>query len=79
MKVAMSNVRVGDVSVDDAMNTEHEVMCIVCQTAKALGIHVCGQFICIDCERAIVSTDVTDERYFHYIACMKQIWLAATS
>ncbi|MCL6600828.1 MAG: sigma factor G inhibitor Gin [Alicyclobacillus macrosporangiidus] len=48
--------------------------CIVCQQEKADGITVCGQFICMDCERAIVSTDVSDVRYKHYVDCMKRIW-----
>ncbi|MCL6516607.1 sigma factor G inhibitor Gin [Alicyclobacillus sp.] len=48
--------------------------CIVCGQAKTDGISVCGQFICMDCERAIVTTDVDDVRYRHYVDCMKRIW-----
>ncbi|MDQ0190187.1 sigma factor G inhibitor Gin [Alicyclobacillus cycloheptanicus] len=53
--------------------------CIVCKQEKAAGIRICGVFLCADCERAIVSTDVEDARYPYYIECMKQIWLAAIS
>lgn len=53
--------------------------CIVCQQEKVTGIHICGQFLCADCERDIVVTDVGDQRYQYYIERMKQIWLAATS
>lgn len=53
--------------------------CIVCQREKGTGIHICGQFLCTDCEREIVASDVADVNYSYYIECMKQIWLAATS
>ncbi|CAM3965065.1 sigma factor G inhibitor Gin [Alicyclobacillus pomorum] len=53
--------------------------CIVCNEHKPAGIFICGQFLCADCERDIVATDVSDLRYRYYIDCMKKIWLAAIS
>jgi hypothetical protein len=58
---------------------ETQTNCIVCEEPREKGLIICGQFICADCERAIVSTDVSDERYQYYIQCMKKIWFAATS
>ncbi len=51
--------------------------CIVCQEERIRGINVCGQFICEECERQIVSTEVGDERYAYYVECLKRIWMAA--
>jgi hypothetical protein len=53
--------------------------CIICGQVRDRGIHICGEFICESCEREIVKTDVTDEKYRYYIECMKRIWLAAMS
>jgi hypothetical protein len=53
--------------------------CIVCNQRKVAGIHIWGQFICQTCERQIVNTDVTDEKYPFYIERLKRIWLDATS
>jgi hypothetical protein len=58
---------------------EKQTTCIVCEDPKDRGLHICGQFICEDCERDIVATDVSDARYRYYIECMKKIWLAAIS
>ncbi|QSO50630.1 sigma factor G inhibitor Gin [Alicyclobacillus curvatus] len=56
-----------------------EEACIVCGVSKSRGLHICGKFVCEECEREIVGTDVSDPRYAHYIECMKEIWLAAIS
>ena len=48
--------------------------CIVCQQTKCEGIHLCGQFICTDCERAIVHTDTNDAHYQHYVYRLRKIW-----
>ncbi|MBX5437307.1 MAG: sigma factor G inhibitor Gin [Alicyclobacillaceae bacterium] len=53
--------------------------CIVCGRQQTRGIFVCGQFICSECEQAIVHTDVEDEKYQHYVDCMKRIWWSALS
>lgn len=53
--------------------------CIVCFKQKELGIRIFQQFMCTDCEREIVQTDVQDAKYPYYIDRMKQIWLSAIS
>ncbi len=53
--------------------------CIVCGRQMNVGLKICGQFICSDCEQEIVHTEVSDPRYLYFIQCMKQIWLAALS
>lgn len=54
-------------------------LCIICSLEKPSGIRICNEFICSDCERDIVATDVGDERYKLYVESMKRIWLSATS
>ncbi|MBX6354044.1 MAG: sigma factor G inhibitor Gin [Thermoflavifilum sp.] len=48
--------------------------CIICGQSAARGIRIAGQFICEDCEREIVRTDVTDARYHLFIERMRCIW-----
>ena len=53
--------------------------CVVCGEEKAAGIRIVAQFLCSDCEREIVHTEVEDEKYPYYIERMKRIWLEAIS
>ncbi|GEO26371.1 hypothetical protein AAC03nite_21560 [Alicyclobacillus acidoterrestris] len=53
--------------------------CIICHLEKPHGIRICGQFICTDCERDIVHSEVNDAHYQHYVTEMKRIWLSAQS
>lgn len=55
--------------------TQHSNLCIVCRENKLAGIRIWGQFVCTDCERDIVHTEVEDEKYPFYIERMKRIWL----
>ncbi|UOF91785.1 sigma factor G inhibitor Gin [Fodinisporobacter ferrooxydans] len=57
----------------------NEDVCIVCNVRRSAGIHIWGQFICDVCERNIVKTEVSDEKYYYYIQKLKKIWLEATS
>jgi hypothetical protein len=49
--------------------------CMVCSQEKELGIRIFSHFLCTECEREIVNTDVGDARYSFYIDRMKKIWL----
>jgi len=60
-------------------NTGQGGTCMVCCEQKAEGIHILTQFLCHECEREIVKTDVEDEKYAYYIDRMKRIWLEAIS
>lgn len=53
--------------------------CIVCGESKEAGIRIFSQFLCAECEREIVKSDVQDEKYPYYIDRMKQIWLEMIS
>ncbi len=53
--------------------------CVICCVPKTQGMKICGSWICLDCEREIVRTDVHDARYAHFVEAMKKIWLSALS
>lgn len=53
--------------------------CIVCNSDKTSGIRIFSQFICDECEREIVQTDVEDAKYPLYVDRMKKIWLEMIS
>ncbi|CAM3674194.1 sigma factor G inhibitor Gin [Marinicrinis lubricantis] len=48
--------------------------CIICDGDKKEGIHIYTSFICLDCEKEIVGTDVLDLKYPFFIRQLKQIW-----
>jgi len=52
--------------------------CLVCGEGKEQGIRIFSQFLCHECEREIVKTEVEDEQYGYYIERMKQIWMEVT-
>ncbi|HEX7056311.1 MAG TPA: sigma factor G inhibitor Gin [Bacilli bacterium] len=56
--------------MDDMQNS----VCIICHGQRSEGIRICSRFICADCEREIVRTDVVDGNYGYFIDQMKQIW-----
>lgn len=47
--------------------------CSVCELNKETGIHICDIYICHDCEREIVTSDVTDEFYKYYLQKLKKL------
>ncbi len=61
------------------LNPDEELFCIICSEQKTQGIRICEQWICTDCEREIVCTDVGDVRYHFFVEAMKKIWLSALS
>jgi hypothetical protein len=61
---------------------EHEYSleaCIICDEPKQVGIRICMQFICQECEAEMVRTDTHDVRYPYFINQMKRIWYKETS
>ncbi|MCL6585072.1 MAG: sigma factor G inhibitor Gin [Anoxybacillus sp.] len=47
--------------------------CIVCEQPKEQGIHIYTKFLCIDCEKEIVRTDMIDPKYRFYLQQLKKI------
>lgn len=50
------------------------VSCMICDRPRTEGIHICEAFICEDCEREMVATEVGDAKYPYFIMRMRQIW-----
>lgn len=48
--------------------------CIICEQEKSLGIMICSEFLCEDCETEMVRTDVVDAKYPFFIHQMNKIW-----
>ena len=56
------------------MNEGHtNEKCTVCERSNALGIHIFDVYICNDCEREIVSSDVSDEFYRYYLQKLRKL------
>lgn len=49
--------------------------CIVCDEDKEKGIAIYGTFLCDQCERAIIKTDVKEPEYLLYVERLRHIWL----
>ncbi|MFC5701303.1 sigma factor G inhibitor Gin [Cohnella faecalis] len=49
--------------------------CIICGEQKEEGIKVVTEFICVSCEREMVSTKVEDRKYPFFVQQLKQVWV----
>lgn len=49
-------------------------ICIVCGEPKTIGLNIWGQFICVQCEQEIVTTEVEDEKYDYFIYQLRKLW-----
>lgn len=48
--------------------------CVVCECQTAEGIRILSQFICADCEREMVGTEVDDELYEFFVVRLRAVW-----
>lgn len=49
-------------------------ICLICGRRQEEGLHIAAEFICCDCEREMVRTEVWDAKYPFFIHRMKQMW-----
>ncbi|MEB3102385.1 sigma factor G inhibitor Gin [Ferviditalea candida] len=56
------------------MDEQRDSTCIICKQEKSDGIKIYFRFICSDCEKEMVQTDVQDTKYLFFIDRMRQIW-----
>lgn len=47
--------------------------CVICEEQKRKGIHLYTSFICMDCEKDIITTDTNDPKYKYYLKKLKKI------
>ncbi len=50
--------------------------CLVCEETSLVGIHICGRFICNECERKVVETDTSHEDYQYYLKKLRKLSLS---
>ena len=65
--------RIEVIEMGDALQHECTGACIICGLSKEQGIMIISEFICDDCEKEMVRTDVSDPKYPFFIHQMKQI------
>lgn len=52
---------------------QQEETCVICEQSKRKGIHLYTSFICIECEKNIISTDTSDPQYKYYLKKLRKI------
>jgi len=46
---------------------KNDETCIICEKTTAVGIHICNQLICENCQNELIETDVNDDRYKFFV------------
>ncbi|QFT87097.1 Inhibitor of sigma-G Gin [Bacillus sp. THAF10] len=59
--------------MESTIHSSEGKMCIVCEEEKKRGIHLYTEFICTECETAMLQTDVKDPLYKFYLQQLKKI------
>ncbi|MCY9450606.1 anti-sigma-G factor, partial [Bacillus haynesii] len=57
--------------MDETVKPNHT--CVICDQEKNRGIHLYSKFICLDCERKVISTSTSDPDYAFYVKKLKSI------
>ncbi|WGD58042.1 anti-sigma-G factor [Bacillus subtilis] len=57
--------------MDETVKLNHT--CVICDQEKNRGIHLYTKFICLDCERKVISTSTSDPDYPFYVKKLKSI------
>lgn len=57
--------------MDETVKLNHT--CVICDLEKNRGIHLYTKFICLDCERKVISTSTSDPDYAFYVKKLKSI------
>lgn len=52
--------------------------CIICEKEKDKGFHLYTSFICSECHKILINTDVTDKQYSFYVEQLKKGALSQT-
>lgn len=59
-----------------SFNREEDLkICIICGKKKGSGIKVNNAFICSECEKEIINTEVENEKYYFFVKQMKEFCL----
>ena len=63
-----------DVTAEDDAAADASRTCMICGRIQTDGLHIVEEFICLDCERELIHTEVSDAKYPFFISRMKQVW-----
>ncbi|UII55987.1 sigma factor G inhibitor Gin [Cytobacillus spongiae] len=47
--------------------------CVVCEQTKYKGIHLYTSFICLDCEKELITTDTSNPKYKYFLNQLRKI------
>lgn len=47
--------------------------CVICEQKKSKGIHLYTSFICIECEKDLIQTEIGNPKYKYYLKQLKKI------
>ena len=61
-------------AIDDRAIVHPAEACMICERQQVEGLRIVEEFICVDCERELVQTEVSDAKYPFFIHRMKQMW-----
>ncbi|CAG9623054.1 sigma factor G inhibitor Gin [Sutcliffiella rhizosphaerae] len=56
-----------------AIHSSAGKICIVCEEEKQRGIHLYTEYICTECEGAMLQTDVKDPMYKFYLQQLRKV------
>lgn len=60
--------------MDETVKLNHT--CVICDQEKNRGIHLYTKFICLDCERKVISTSTSDPDYAFYVKTKEHSYTA---
>lgn len=53
--------------------SQYRESCIICEQMKPKGIHLCTSFICYDCEKELLHTDISNPKYKYFLKQLRKI------
>ena len=51
-----------------------EKRCLICGDSGQEGLHIAGEYICLQCEKGIIESTVCDKQYDHYRKRLRTLW-----
>lgn len=68
----LKSMEVENLNINNIEKQTGEI-CIVCDREKSVGIHLYTSFICVDCEREMISTQTSDPKYQYYLEKLRRV------
>jgi hypothetical protein len=65
-------MEVGELNSPLAQNQFGET-CVICEQMKPKGIHLYTSFICIECEKELLQTEITNPKYKYFLKQLRKI------